>query len=686
MAFLETRDGVYVHGHGDAFVIRGAAAYRYLSALLPHLDGSTRLSDLVAGLPKAHADSVRSLIGTLASRGVITDAPETSAVRDPELRARFAGQIALLEQHGDDGTGFLRAATARVVVICEDPARASALAEALTANGVGAASPGSVRIATTGDVPAATMTDADLVCLIAADRTSPALFELADSACAVGAAFVSLVRVGDLLVLGPWQPADGEGSGVYSAMLRMTDNGIAGSADVWLTAGAGAAAAAPAAGLPGNAVSIAVGVAGFEVFKALTGAMRSDIEDGVVIVDPDRLTVRVERLVPHPAAPGGPAESLSPGGPAESLSPGGPAEGPSPAEPDDGVSPAERAYKRFEPVVFDTVGIMRRFDDEAISQVPAKVSALIAPSAGPAPIVAFGSETLLEARLAALEEASVRYAMNMQRRRGGLLAQALPDAEVVEAGRLRSWLGGTPLPEDPLVAATGLDGARPLAVPRGAVLAGPWDRRAARFEPDLVGVAAGDSPETAVSRALLAAAGAYTVAAVARDEIGLRPVDDTALTADPDTERGKRLRMLASEVRREGRALAFYTAPGVVPVAVLRVRDGADEELVARPGRSWFDAAESALLAVVAARQIAGSPTGWTAPSTPAAPALPGARVSERPGDVSALAEITGLDTAVARLRADGTRAGVVDLTPPDLVGVTNVVRVLLFRDAGSPS
>ncbi|MEU9890167.1 hypothetical protein [Sphaerisporangium sp. NPDC051011] len=678
MAFLETRDGVYVHGHGDAFVIRGAAAYRYLSALLPHLDGSTPLSDLVAGLPKAHADSVRSLIGTLASRGVITDAPEASAVRDPELRTRFAGQIALLEQHGDDGTGFLRAATARVVVICEDPAQASALAEALTANGVGAASPGSVRpgwvrVVTAGDVPAATMTDADLVCLIAADRTSPALFDLADSACAVGAAFVSLVRVGDLLVLGPWQPADGESSGIYSAMLRMTDNGVAGSADVWLTAGAGAAAAAPATRLPGNAVSIAVGIAAFEVFKALTGAIRSDIQDGVVIVDPDRLTVRVERVVPHPAAPGG-------------LSSGGGATDFSPAEPDDGASPAERAYQRFAPVVFDTVGIMRRFDDDAISQVPAKVSALIAPSADAAPIVAFGSETVLEARLAALEEASVRYAVNVQRRCAGLLAPARPDAEVVEAGRIRTWLGGTPLPEDPLVAATDLDGSRPLAVPRGAVLAGPWDRRAARFEPDLVGVAAGDSPEAAVSRALLAAAGAETLAAVARDEIGLGPVDDSALTADPDAERGKRLRMLAREVRHEGRSLTFYSAPGVVPVAVLRVRDGAGEELVARAGGSWFDAAESALLALVAVRQIAESPTNWTALSAPAAPALSGARVSEPPADVATLAEVVGLDVAVARLRAGGTRAGCVDLTPPDLAGVTNVVRVLLFRQAGSPS
>ncbi|WP_433346485.1 YcaO-like family protein [Microtetraspora malaysiensis] len=666
MAFLETRDGVYVRGHGDGFVIRGAGAYRYLSALLPHLDGSTRLSDLLAGLPQAHADSVRSLIVTLASRGVIIDVPEGGAIVDPELRARFSGQIALLEHHGDDGTGFLRAATARVLVVCEDPAHATALADALTANGVGSAPGGTVLIDTAGDVSAAATSGADVVCLIAADRPSPALFGLAGHARATGAAFVPLLRVGDRLVLGPWQRGDRESACVYSAVLRMSDNAIPGSSDVWQASVAGAAAAAPPAALPGAAVSIAVSIAGFEVFKALTGSIASDIADGVVVVDPDRLTVGIEHVVAHPASPQAPAVWV-------------------PLDEPDGadVSPVERAYQRFEHVVADTVGIMRGFDDDALSQVPVKVSALIAPAADPAPIVAFGSETLLEARVAALEEASLRYAVNAQRRCGGLLAPARPDAEVVVAGRLQNWLGGAPLPRDPLVAATDLAGSGSLAVPRAAVLAGPWDRKDARFEPDLVGVAAGSTPETALARALLGAAGAYTIAAVARDDIRAVPVDDpSAVEGDP--QQLKRLAMLARAVREDGRSVAFHLARGVVPVAIVVVRDGAGTELVARAGRTWLDAAESALLAVAGARQIAGSPTGWaTGPCLPAAPTLDGFTLSGRQdgGDApSALSEAVDHDTVVTRLRAAGMRAAAVDLTPPDLAGVTTVTRVLLFR------
>lgn len=679
MAFLQTRDGLYVHGHGDAFLIKGAAAYRYLSALLPHLDGSTTLDDLVAGLPEAHASSVRSLIATLASRGVVFNAPDTRAVVDPEIRSRFAGQLALLEQHGDDGSGFLRAAQARVLVLGDEPEPAGAvdgsgpaaeLAAALSANGVGSASGGLVRVETVAGLP--DLTGFDLVCLVAADRPSPALFALADRARAAGAAFVSLSRIGDDLVLGPWQHGDRDGGCVYSAMLRMSDNAIPGVERVWQAAAAGVPAPAPATALPAAAVSIAVSMLGFEVFKVLTGRIPGDIEDQVVIIDPDRLTARIERVVRHPASPRGAAA-------------------PAPGEPDADVSEVERAYQRFRPVIADTVGLMRRFEDDDLSQIPVKVSAVIAPSADAAPIVAFGSGTLLEARVAVLEEAATRYAVNTHRRCPGLLAPAPPDAETVQAERITTWLGAAgPLAAEPLVAATDLADGRPLAIPRGAVLAGPWDRKAARFEPVLLGVVAAPTREEAVSRALIQAAGAYTVAAVAREELHLSPVETLPDPGDgaheAESQQLRRLSMLVNEARMAGLALTLHLAPGVVPVAVVRVRDGAAEELVARPGRSWLDAAESALLAIVGARQLGRSPHRWPKVCLPAAPTLTRAAVAvpqpARPA-TAALSETVEQGTVIARLSAAGLRAGTVDLTPPDLAGVTNIVRILLFRAAG---
>jgi len=667
MAFLEASGGVYVHGHGDAFLVRGAAAYRYLSALLPHLDGSATVSELVAGLTEAHAASVRSLIGTLASRGVIVDSPGPGPVADPEVRARFAGQIGLLEQHGDDGAGFLRAAQARVLVVCEDTGPATALANALTANGVGGIHPGRVWAETGSDLPTAAVADTDLVCLIAAHRPSPALFSLAGAARAAGAAFVSLVRVGEQLVLGPWQHGDGNTAGLHSAMLRLSDNGMPGTAGIWQAAAAGIAAAARPAALPDAAVSIAVSVAGFEIFKALSGVIPSDVDAAIVVMNPERLTIRQERVVQHPASPRGSAVKGAATGPGDTAEPS-----------------LEHAYQRFEKVIAEAAGIVRRFEDHTITQIPVKVSALIAPAAAPAPIVAFGSGILLEARLAALEEASLRYAVNIARRCEQLLIPARPDAEVVEAGQAVSWLGATPPDDDPFVAATGIAGLAPLAFPRGAVLAGPWDRQAARFEPDLLGLAAASTPGEAMSRALLGAAGAYTVAAVARGEVPVSAVEDPLIADGADPQQHRRLSMLAEAVRHDGRSLTFYLARGVVPVAIVRVQHGPGEEITVRAGHSWFGAAESALRTIVGMRQIAASPTGWTSPCLPAAPALGWFSVSGRTSDASALNEIVGHESLVTRLASAGLRGGVVDLTPPDLAGVTNIVRVLLFRGAAA--
>jgi len=247
-----------------------------------------------------------------------------------------------------------------------------------------------------------------------------------------------------------------------------------------------------------------------------------------------------------------------------------------------------------------------------------------------------------------------------------------------------TWLGAAPPGDDPLVAATGITGSAPLAFPRGAVLAGPWDRRAARFEPDLLGMAAAGTPGEATSRALLGAAGAYTVAAVARGEVPVSAVGDPLIAEGADPQQHRRLSMLAEAVRQDGRSLTFYLAHGVVPVAIVRVKHGPAEEITVRAGYSWFDAAESALCTIAGLRQIAASPAGWTSPCLPAAPALGWFLVPEGTSDAPALNKIVNHESLVTRLRAAGLCGGVVNLTPPDLAGITNIVRVLLFRTASA--
>jgi hypothetical protein len=644
VAFLETLDGVYVRGADGAFVIRGAGAYRYLSALLPHLDGSNSLTEIVAGLPEAHAGAVKSLLGTLASRGVVLDGARADV--DEEVRASFPSQIALLEHSGDDGSGFARVAAARVLVIGEDDEATATIAAALTANGVGSAG-GFVRVSSSQQGE-----EADLICLLALDGPSQQLFSLAEQARQAGTAFLPLLRVGDQLMAGPWQGT----VSIQSALLRMSDNGLPGTAELWQAAVAGPSAAQARPALPGVAATMLLNVVGFEIFKQLAGSMPSDLDETVILVDPDRLTVYTEHVIAHPAVQSSPSNTT-------------------PDEPADSV---ETAYRRFDTVVADTVGLLRRFDDDAVPQIPVKTAVLLAPAADAAPLVTFGVETVLEARLAALEAASVRYALNLHRR-ARLLADPAPDAEHIAPERLETWLGVGSGAKP--TAAVEVGSGAPLAVDRAAVLAGPLDWSSATFEPDLGGLAAAPTKAEAISRALVTAAGSAAVAAVARGELAVTPVSDELIEKALDPQQHRRLMILVNELTAAGDRVSFQLGRGTVPVAVVAISNGSGTVRLARAASSWVAAAESALLTAVGERQLTGTPFARLDHRLGLDADLSGLHSA---GPVAEPAELTGVTAdgqILSTLAGTGHRAAVVDLTPPDLAGVTAVARVLLFGE-----
>lgn len=666
VAFLETLDGLYVRGTDGAFVIRGAGAYRYLSALLPHLDGSTLLTDIVEGLPDAQAGAVRSLLGTLASRGVVLDGP--GPLLDKELRDKFPSQVALLEHHGDDGSGFTHVAAARVLITGTDHQAVTTLATALKANGVGTANAaagtagGFVRVVAEDELVATQVAEADLVVLLALEGPSPRLFALADEARLAGLDFLPLVRVGDRLMAGPWQGA----VSIQSALLRMSDNGMTGVAELWQAGVAGAAAAPAGPVLPGVAATMLINLAGFEIFKQLSGSIPSDLDRTVILLDPDRLTVRTEHVLPHPA--------VQPTTPA--------AETAVPAEPvvpaDDGG--VEWAYRRFDPVVADAVGVFRHFDDDAVPQIPVKTAVLRAPAAAIEPIVTFGVETVLEARLGSLEDAAVRYTLNLHRR-FPLLSAPASGAEDVVPGQLETWLGAGPSRPAPVAAYEVTDGT-PLAIDRGAVLAGPLDWSAAEFEPDLGGLAAAPTPAAAISRALVAAVGSTAIADVASGELPVVRVPQELIAQALDPQQYRRLMILVNELVAAGDKVDLQLARGAVPIAVVAVSNRVEKQLIARAATSWVAAAEAALLTAVGERQLAGTPFARVDHKLRVDADLGGALVAGPAPEAAELIDTVGDDAILAKLAGTGRRAAAVDLTPPDLAGVTSVARVLLFRTA----
>ena len=61
---------------------------------------------------------------------------------------------------------------------------------------------------------------------------------------------------------------------------------------------------------------------------------------------------------------------------------------------------------------------------------------------------------------------------------------------------------------------------------------------------------------------------------------------------------------------------------------------------------------------------------------------LGGALVAGPAPEAAELTDTVADDAILAKLAGAGRRAAAVDLTPPDLTGVTSVARVLLFRTA----
>jgi hypothetical protein len=156
-------------------------------------------------------------------------------------------------------------------------------------------------------------------------------------------------------------------------------------------------------------------------------------------------------------------------------------------------------------------------------------------------------------------------------------------------------------------------------------------------------------------------------------------VSDAAIAEVLDPQQHRRLMILAQELVAEGSQVAFHLGRGVVPVAVVAISNGPGDQVVARTGTSWVQAVEAALLTVVGERQLAGTAFARVDPRLRLDADLGGALVAGPDAGGAELTDAVGDEQILAALSAGGGRAALVDLTPPDLAGVTSVARVLLF-------
>jgi bacteriocin biosynthesis cyclodehydratase domain-containing protein len=126
---LETPDGLLLEHGRSTVCFGGAAATRLLPALLPLLDGSRTVDEVVAALGRPVEAAVKNALGLLARHGLLTGGPSPGGAASPtrvERTALFIAQIApqppgrIREQLESarvllEGDGELAAATGRLL-------------------------------------------------------------------------------------------------------------------------------------------------------------------------------------------------------------------------------------------------------------------------------------------------------------------------------------------------------------------------------------------------------------------------------------------------------------------------------------------------------------------------------------------------------------------------------------------
>jgi bacteriocin biosynthesis cyclodehydratase domain-containing protein len=675
--FLRSQHGVFVRHREDSFVIRGQSAFQLLSALAPRMTGEQTLSELCDGLTEGQKSSVESLVSMLTARGLVIDHEVPAEGVDVQALQTFAGQVSFLEHFGDrGGRGFDRFRNAAILVV-GDQTLAGSVVKSLQSNGssrVRLLRPIDLELNSSAGSAAVDLQQAELVCFASLTPDPQIGVRLAETCEASNVAYLPAWRLGTELILGPLA-TNGRETGPSShdpacwrcLWLRMQDNTIAGAADFWAGVTLGPSAMRPVSVVPDYAGAIAGGLLAFEIFKYLSGALRSELQDALVVLNLEHCTTSRHRPLLHPCCERGRQWPAAP-----------------PTKPS-----AANTY------VARRTGIFTAFGDDSLPQIPIATAAVEAPVLPPAftsegVIYGFAASALSEARADALHRALENYALYTLRRTKRLPSEAgakaddngrLPPTLVFE--ELTTWLGTrgrSSNHELDAVPASTLDGSKAYRVPLSAVVASPALDGVAEFEPCADGVAAAATLADAVSRALTGAAGLIDLDGLARGQRAVAAVPASELEAD---DRG-RFYLAAADILDCPVEVYQVLTNGPVCTALLVLGGSFGGRIVARAGRSWSDALERAFLHVCGWAQLIRAGVRADHPrDSPLLETLRWSTVPILPGDPGRCAAgPASEDQIVGYLHAAGLEPLVTDITPSDVAQLkaAYIVRVLLRR------
>jgi bacteriocin biosynthesis cyclodehydratase domain-containing protein len=473
--FLQTPEGVFLQSDEAMFVLKGKNMYRLLTTLRPYMNGDYTLSALCQELEPAQQATVTRLVQTLLQRGILQNAlPEDPDPLSAAVARQFQAQIEFIEHYQDHPRQrFQTFRQSRILLIGSGDAFL-ALATSLLQNGVRElflASPYETeahrslleaeaeRLREVGVETLLTRIDSDWqgaafahhlatcdVAVYCEEKSSArTILDLQQACRKAGCAFLPLVALSGQLVLGPLVEATGPCW--LCAQIRLAANAAGDrQAAIWQGLALDTVSQEPAvfpalASRAGNAL-------GFELFKHRTGVLPAELVNGVICQDSETLETHRAPLVPYPLCPL--CVHIAPELCEErtiALVTG---------SRDKAYAAAELA-KQSNGLIHPTLGILHGYEDDALTQLPLKVSRLraaspAAPASRPIRVTAFHTGSTLDARVVALKATLGRYMSSLPDTRSMLVASRseleAQGKSALAAPACALWSGTPPPAED----------------------------------------------------------------------------------------------------------------------------------------------------------------------------------------------------------------------------------------------
>jgi bacteriocin biosynthesis cyclodehydratase domain-containing protein len=703
--FTQTPSGVLFHNSQGGFEVGAKSAYRFVSLVVPHLNGEHRLGDIGSVLTDGQRTMLADVVDKLLERGFARDArllSDRAAVLAAPVATEFAPQIDYIEHFQDDAAErFARFRELAVVVLGGDEV-AGWCALTLVRNGVAKVTlagvaesdqpmlaetraeverltakncPAEVVFLRCGDHRQGLESPGEFDVVVCAGLDAPQqVFTLLSHDVPERRVVLPVTTFGQQAIIGPASSV-GRSSCWVCAVLRLGANGDgATAAELWASV-AHPELAVSQAPLRGSLAAMIGNQLGYEIFRLVTDALPGETDGRMIVQDVNSLDSTNVRVLPHPRCPfcsGGDRAGDSLCEPVDLA--GVELVAPTTASPETADDTGELlAELNGRNVLVDQIaGVFTAYDDDTLSQTPLKVST-IRLGLGPARqrrVAAFDIHHTAGARLRALRAAAsvyVDHAVPLS----GVRSGAGPMSDLARFGLDRlSTASGIVAPVDHWAAAASLTTGEQVWVPAAAIRPFGQYNATKIVTPSSAGTGAGTSLSEALHNALFSALAYATVldAVRGRRHVSMIPLS----TVESDAE----LRFLARSITNLR-----------IDADLLDLGDGV---LVARAGDglwavgadgTWRRAAVSALRDLLGQAQL-GRELPGDAPVDLGDPLIP----AFDPGTLVVAAESApSWDSAdsgravLDRLRARGRDALAVHETPDDLrAGGLVTARVVL--------